>query len=534
MVRDGVGSTRPLSDLRRDSGDALPRTELGVPFLKKFITEIEGRVATNFKSDDSFLRKLAVGAAGANKTIERLASLGFSPIELERGSTGFKIWKKIKIKRVRVPDILCLGTGVRFESRGKTKPEISMSHSLKDPKRAWDAGMRDDDYVTIIVFQQSGESPIDLRCVSPVHFIKVSDLRKAFADKCVSITKPKGVEEGSEIRVVWISAVANHRSTVSEVTGTRIRLTPHGSGPVQTVHLIRRKGTVTLTPQVRVGETVEANQIVAASVPVTIALDRPAPVDESYFVWKLASINLSERYAAAKALRYRGYVKARPLLEERMNHVEEDIYVKLEAAAALAAYDHPDGWVFMENNLRSAVLDVPLETQLETLIVVSEIPKPRSEKLLIEVLRDANRDEALRAGAAWALGQFATQSAANALVDTFNSTTLDVKTEAARALLKITGPQVTHVVDLLKTSSLDQRDGLSWVLARSGGFDPNSVITHADVNLRRWLSYILGYGKGRFAQSAVDAICKSDPEIYFAASVLWQILESWVDGISEV
>ena len=65
-------------------------------------------MANNFKSDDSFLRKLAVGAAGTNATINRLKAMGFNPIELERGSTGFKIWKKIKIKRVRVPDILCM------------------------------------------------------------------------------------------------------------------------------------------------------------------------------------------------------------------------------------------------------------------------------------------------------------------------------------------------------------------------------------------------------------------------------------------
>jgi len=98
-------------------------------------------VANSFKSDDSFLRKLALGAAGTNATIARLADIGFNPIELERGSTGFKIWKKIKIKRVRVPDILCLKTGLRFESRGKTKLEISMSHSLNDPSVCRRAGI---------------------------------------------------------------------------------------------------------------------------------------------------------------------------------------------------------------------------------------------------------------------------------------------------------------------------------------------------------------------------------------------------------
>jgi hypothetical protein len=490
-------------------------------------------VAANFKSDDSFLRKLAVGAAGTNAPIDRLTALGFRPIELERGSTGFKIWKKIKIKRVRVPDILCLQTGLRFESRGKTKPEISMSHSLKDPKRAWDAGMRDGDFVSIVVFQQSAKSPIDLKRISPVLFIKVKDLRDAFAQKRVSITKPKGVEEGSEIRVVWPSAIAKQLSTVSEVSAKRIQLTHQPSGRIQTIQLFRSKGANTLEPQVRVGDAVEANQIVAASVPVTVSVSCPPSVDEAYFVAKLTSINLSERYAAAKALRYRGYTSARAALADRIIHAEEDIYVQLEAAAALAACDHPEGWAFIESKLRSAVMDVPLETQLETVIVVSEIPNPRSENLLIDVLRDGRRDEELRAGAAWALGQFATRTAASALVDTFNSTALDVKTEAARSLLRITGPQVAHVVDLLKTCSPDQRDGLSWVLARSGGFDPNAVLVGADDNLRKWVSYIVGHGRDHLAEADVGAICKSDPEVYFAASVLWQILESWVDGLRE-
>jgi hypothetical protein len=490
-------------------------------------------VATSFKSDDSFLRKLAVGAAGTNATMEHLSAMGFSPIELERGSTGFKIWKKIKIKRVRVPDILCLKTGLRFESRGKTKAEISMSHSLKDPRRAWDAGMRDDDHVSIVVFEQSAKSPTDLKRVSPVQFIKVNALRDAFARKRVSITKPKGVEEGSEIRVVWTSSVANQRSAVSEVSTTRIRLTPVDADRSQTVQLSRKKGEIILDPQVQVNDIVEANQIIAATVPVKLSLACPPDVDEAHFVGKLASINLSERYAAAKALRYRGYTTARSALEERMNHAEEDIYVQLEAAAALAAHNHTAGWTFIESKLRSTVLDVPLETQLETLIVVSEIAAPRSESLIIEVLRDSGRDEELRAGAAWALGQFATATSASALVDTFNSTALEVQSEAARALLKISGPQIPHVVELLKTCDPSRRDGISWVLARAGGFAPQDILLNADENLRRWVSYIVGCGKDRLAESDVDAICKADPEVYFAASVLWQILASWIDGLTE-
>lgn len=210
-------------------------------------------MANFFKSDDSFLKKLAIGAAGTNATIVQLKKLGFQPIELERGSTGFKIWKKIKIKRVRVPDILCLKTGLRFESRGKTKLEISMSHSRNDPKRAWDAGMRDDDIVSIVAFEQNDDAPVTPKQVSPIHFVNVRDLRKAFATGQVSITQPKGVEEGSEVRVKWASTVANLKSVVSEVEPERIILTPVSPGRRQIIRLSRSRGTRILMTQVNVG-----------------------------------------------------------------------------------------------------------------------------------------------------------------------------------------------------------------------------------------------------------------------------------------
>lgn len=259
----------------------------------------------------------------------------------------------------------------------------------------------------------------------------------------------------------------------------------------------------------------------------------PPPVGEDYFREKLRSAALSERYAAAKALRYRGYAGSTAELRQRMQDNDEDIYVQLEAAAALAAQGHEDGWAFMESKLRSSCMTVPLETQLETIIVASEIDNKRSEGLLIHVLQDSSRHEELRAGAAWALGQFATSSSANALVETFNLSSLEIKIEAARALLKISGPQVDHLVNLLKTSPPTRRGGISWVLARTGGFDPSDMVGGTDEDLRKWVSYIIGYGKDKLAPPDIELICKKDPQVYFAASVLWQILESWVYKLNE-
>ena len=488
-------------------------------------------MATYYKSDESFVQKLALGAAGVKATIEALKAMGFRPMELERGSTGFKIWKRIKIKRVRVPDILCLDTGLRFESRAKTTPEISMSHSLKDPRRAWYAGLRDDDFVAITVFAPEEEAPLAPRRVSPVQFVGVGELRKAFDAKKVKLTQPKGVEEGSEVRVIWPSSSARQRSVVEEVSAERMKLRSlEGAGSYR-VMMTRKRSDVVLRPQVQVGEIVEPSQFVASVVPVATRLTRPSEIGAQHFVERLESINLSERYAAAKALRFRGSASAKPALMKRVGDPDEDLYVQLEAAAALAVLEDAAGWDFLEQKLSSPALSVPLETQLETIIVASEIAHPRSEHMLMAVLSDSSRHEELRAGAAWALGEFASATAAGALTQAFDSSSIEVRQEAARALLRIAEPQVALLVAGLGQGAPAHRDGLAWVLARTGGFDPGEAAKGADDSVRRWLSYVVGVGKAKFAADAVQSLSKADPEVYFAATVLWQVLESWIAGL---
>ena len=52
----------------------------------------------SFKTDESFLEKISIGAVGTKQVFSVLRQLGHQPIELERGSMNYKIWKKIKIK----------------------------------------------------------------------------------------------------------------------------------------------------------------------------------------------------------------------------------------------------------------------------------------------------------------------------------------------------------------------------------------------------------------------------------------------------
>ena len=76
-----------------------------------------------FKVDSSFLRFLTMGARGVHRVSDELRSFGFEPIELERYCGSNKIWAT-KVKRLRLPDLLCVKTGLRLEVRAKSDLKI--------------------------------------------------------------------------------------------------------------------------------------------------------------------------------------------------------------------------------------------------------------------------------------------------------------------------------------------------------------------------------------------------------------------------
>ncbi len=206
-------------------------------------------LSRTFKTDESFLEKIAIGATGTRRAFEDLKNQGHEPIELERGSMSFKIWKAIKVKRVRVPDILCLRCGRRAESRAKTKMEISMSHSTSAAERGWDHGLEGDDVVALVHCRRTGTGPLDWLAAPLVQYIPVRALRQAWRSKKVKLEKPKGAQEGFEIRVNWPSAIAKEAGTVESVSTEAVRYRRTSDGRTASFRL-RRKGRV-LKPLVK-------------------------------------------------------------------------------------------------------------------------------------------------------------------------------------------------------------------------------------------------------------------------------------------
>jgi HEAT repeat protein len=481
----------------------------------------------SFKTDESFLEKLAIGATGTRAVFADLQRQGHNPIELERGSMDYKIWKNIKIKRLRVPDLLCLKCGIRVEARAKTQLEISMSHSLSDPERGWDKGLTDRDVVALSLCQRTGERPTDWQCGALIQFVPVAALRKAFAAKQVIAEKPKGAGEGFELRVTWPSAVASSDGVVSALSTERLQF--KRVSDQRTISLALRKKNIPLLPLVKVGESIRAGRIIASVVPVTSALSCPGDTAPSRFLEMLASPAVADRYTATKALSHLRE-SAAPALIQRMTDDREHIYVRLEAAAGLARAGDGAGTAFIHQTLQGQYL----EHRLEAVIILGEIPNDEARSALTGVLLDKSQHPEIRAGAAWALGEQQQPSSVDALVQVFLELAEPIRIEAARALRKIAAGTGANVAARLPAAQDDQRAGIAWAISRSGRVKVEELLPlMVDDDARRWIAYILGTQDQQACIGQIEQLRQRDPEVYFAVTVLWKILASWIYDLEE-
>jgi HEAT repeat protein len=477
----------------------------------------------SFKTDESFLSKVSMGAIGTQKVLAQLASDAHRPIELERFSSNFKIWKSIKIKRIRVPDALCLACATRVESRAKKSFEISMSHSISDPDRGWDVGLADNDWIAIVVCEKNGERPIDWRALDPVQFIRVADMRQAVAAQMAEVQKPKGAGEAFETRIVWPSAAASSAGTVTVASGARVQIRRAADNHLLTVALKRKR--TTLLPLVSEGVKVVARQALAAVVPVTTSIACPADATAATYLARLNSTALTDRYTAVKALRHFEEEPARGALRSRAADGSEHVYVRLEAASGLARWNDDIGWSIIDGCLSSNYL----QERLEAVIVLAEIGGENSQQRLEAVLRDETQHPEIRAGAAWGLGELRAPTVLDALIGTFNATDPLLRVEAARALARVALHYPRNVVDALPDATATARPGVAWALSQSGTFDVDQLFTNLDdVDTRHWVAYIVGTQEASRLIEHVEHLRARDAELYFAVTLLWKLTSSWI------
>jgi hypothetical protein len=344
-----------------------------------------------FKDDTSFLRFLSMGAAGARQAIIYLRSKGFEPIELERYCTSNKIWAT-KVKRLRLPDLLCVRTGMRVEVRAKSDLRIRMSDAPTRPDRRWDGGLRDDDLVALIACSEDNGTPVP--AAKPV-FFAIGDLRASVGTS--KLGQAKSAAEGAERDRIWPSIVPSRSGVVQEVDAVRLRVlmdAESGRQPrSQSYPLQKLKDAIGLnenpserkTAYIGVGERFIGGASMLAGTPRQQARLKPYLQNAYDPLAELASPSDMDRYAAAKSLPYRSDVQGRLAAIEQHLDVETEARVLLETAGAGTALGSQKSSDRLEGILWN---HDRADLQMEVVLILTELRDANARGLLSRIATD--------------------------------------------------------------------------------------------------------------------------------------------------
>ncbi len=490
------------------------------------------------KPDSSFFRKIVIGAVGARAVEGDLRALGHEIVELERGSLDTKLWKEVKRKRVRIPDLLCIRCGRRVESRAKTKLDLSMSHSPTDESRSWDFGMVDEDWLAFPVCEVKDEdywSAGRLADVSsywnekdwvhwhPAQWINYFAV-KAFRAVPHSRSTIKGVTEGSETSITWKATFSTRSGTVDKIDRNRMTIRRASDGHRYT--WLFKGGQ---KPMVKEGDTVQEKQLIGSTVNslTRAALRCPDDLPAGHISSLLRSAQRTQRFTGIKLARLRYDRTYQERIVELSQDAEEDIYVRLEGVAYLIAVCDMDA----ENLIRPYISSVDDQTQLEAIITLGEAATEGTVKILSGLLDDPDKPYFMRSAAAWSLSRIHSDLAYKRLVSAFSDVSIDIREEALNGVTFVGEPALAVLREGL--SSEDERVVAGCAEAiRQQGLPKDlleALIKDLDVKKSsKWTTWLVAHLSQDSTPTRIAALQEESPEVHYAISVLWSFLRSWI------
>lgn len=434
-----------------------------------------------FKEDADFARFVSMGAIGTVVVGRYLRDqYGHKPIELERYAMSNKVWQT-KVKRLRLPDLVCTNCGIRVESRAKSKLGIVVSHSDQEGRKWNDGGMRKSDLYAFIRVDLSGDEP---KSSTPNFFTSCA------LNNTVRLAKRsarKSASAGSEVTLEWPTFVPKRSGTFKGFdTDDRIKCEWDDGTKLQYWQWKKwEEKYCYLAPGTRVtaGET-----IIAGVVPPPKSLQCPGKT------WRLDSAlddeNCdTERYAAIKAA---GFLKRTDLmdqLEKISDSSTIDWRIRLEAVTALARLE-PERWTERIVALADET-DSQEEARMEAVFALSEIATDEASIALESVASDNNNAVELRAAAAWGLGR-GVYPRPDLLLPLIKSNEELVSLHAIVAIKSLSEVLVEKLIEML--NSLDDRIAASaaHVLSRHKVVKPLLKVVRGQDPARLWALGVLG------------------------------------------
>ena len=490
-------------------------------------------MGTNDKPDSSFFRKITIGVVGTRAVCRDLSARGHDVRELERGALDTKLWKEVKRKRVRIPDLVCLRCGMRLESRAKTGPKLSMSHSDEE-ERAWSFGMVDSDIVAFPVCEPVNEAYwsagrlregvsywhernwVRWRVRPRINYVATGELRGTPFRR----EKAKGVTEGSESTVSWPAVFATVDGVVESLNGERVVIKPDTGAR----RSLRLNG---LRPAVPIGERVQANQILASAVSPFRELACPGDLPSTHVRALLSSRERTQRFTGVKVARLISDEDHQDLIGDLERDPEEDVYIRLEAAAYLAAA----GGRRVHDLFARYLASPDDQTRLEAVIALGEVGNEESTDLLSTMLGDGSSPYFLRSAATWCLGRVGGTQPAERLIRAFADVDVNLRDEALESIASIGGDAIPVLLAGLADMDESIAAGCAEALRRKKL--PEQGILELVRQIRSatppaWAVWLLGNLPRETVAPLIADLQDKAPGLHYALALLWAFTESWV------
>ena len=391
-----------------------------------------------------------------------------------------KVWQT-KVKRLRLPDLLCVRCGLRVESRAKSKLKIILSHS-DTPGREWDAGgMRDNDLFAFLVADINQDPPY---CGPPIYFA-TGALRASIAQ--AKRSAPKAASEGSEVTLTWPCWVPAKRGRFVHVDYEGRIVFEGEDGRVQRYWQWRNWAGPRFvyskpTEFFQGDEKVLAGVVEQESSPVCSG-------DSWDLMAALHSSDTVQRYAAVKAagaLQHGGLVD---VLSEVAEDGLEDWRIRLEAQIALARVE-PEPWITQIMELVNNP-DAKSDQQMEAILAVSELPADAAAHALAEIAAHLDLPGELRAAAAWGVGQGAARNP-ELLLDRIVDPEPLVALHAISAVDELSSDLQRTLVDWMAGGDAVRASAAAQLLQRHGCVDSLLDACQSGGNTRLWALRALG------------------------------------------
>ena len=468
-----------------------------------------------FKEDADFARFVSVGAIGTAAVADCLRDqFNHQPIELERYAMANKVWQT-KVKRLRLPDLLCVRCGLRVESRAKSKLKIMLSHS-DAPDREWDAGgMREDDLFAFLLADISQDPP---HCGAPI-FFSTEALRASIAQ--AKRSTPKAASEGSEVTLTWPCWVPTKRGRYLGVDDEGRIILSGVDDKVQRYWQWRNWAGPRFVYS-EPGDFIKGDEQVLAGV----VEQTSSPVCAGN-TWDLTaalhSSEVVERYAAVKAS---GSVEHRGLsntLSSISGDTSEDWRVRLEAQIALARLE-PDPWV---KRIMDQASDPETEAdhQMEAVLAMSELPSEAAATALDRIAANSELPSELRAAAAWGLGQGAARNP-ELLLDHFVDPEPIVALHAISSVDELPSDLQGTLIGWMAGGEVSRASAAAQLLQRHGCVDSLLEATQIGDTARLWALRALG----ELPPALVRCLARSrmTPEVEEVLLPMWLGQDDWL------